>query len=102
MPVDRFSRQDARTLLSHVLEEGNVRYGPHFRKALEDENVTIQDADVVLKRGQIFNEAEQDIKTGEWTYRVEGETPDKKKLAIVICFKTENDVFLITVFGLRK
>lgn len=102
MLVQRFNRQDAKTLLGHVLDEGRIIYGKHFRDALADEGLEIADAFAVLKAGQIYDEPEPNVKTGEWKYRIEGKTPDEKQIGIVFCFKSEEDAFLITVFGLRK
>ncbi len=93
--------QEAEDLLHHCLDEGNVRYGTHFKVELRNEGVLIGDALDVLRRGRIYNPPEQDIKTGEWKYRVEGHEPDGKWLAIVFCFKAVDTAFLITVFSVQ-
>ncbi len=41
----------------------------------------IGDALGILNRGQVYDEPEQDIKTGDWKYRMEGETPGGKRCA---------------------
>ena len=40
---------------------------------------------------------EEDIKTGEWKYRIEGFTPDHYRIAVVFTFRSDLAVF-ITVF----
>jgi hypothetical protein len=55
-----------------------------------------------MKSGAIYNPPEQDIKTGEWKYRIEGFAPDGEWLAIVFCFKTRKRAFLITVFAVES
>ena len=40
---------------------------------------------------------EKDIRTGNWTYRIEGLTVDRRQVKVVFTFRTEQVVF-ITVF----
>jgi hypothetical protein len=54
-----------------------------------------------LVRGRIFDPPEQDIKTAEWKYRVEGRDADGRWIAIGFAFKTVERVFLITVFSIE-
>jgi hypothetical protein len=58
--------------LRRCLEDGEVKHGRHFREELAKEKLSYEDAWNVLLRGRIFDPPEQDIKTGEWKYRVEG------------------------------
>jgi len=64
--------------------------------------LTFEDAWTVLGRGQIYEPPEDDIKTGESKYRVEGHAPEGKWLVIVFSFKTVERVFLITVFSVES
>jgi hypothetical protein len=70
-------------------------------KELANEGLSIEDAWSVLRRGRIFKPPEQDIKTGEWKYRVEGKEPGGREIAIVLCFKTVDKTFLITIFSVE-
>jgi hypothetical protein len=83
------------------LEDGAVGYGTHFREELAKERLSIEDAWPVLRRGRIYDPPEQDIKTGEWKYRIEGRTPDGTWIAIVFCFKSIRKAFLITAFSIE-
>ena len=94
--------QQADKMLRHCLEKGEVIPGKHFRDELEHECLTFEQARSVLRGGRIYSEAEQDLKTAEWTYRVEGWDPDGKWLAIVFCFKSVNRAFLITIFSIKR
>ena len=93
--------QEAVDLLRRCLEDGEAKHGRHFREELAKERLSYEDAWNVLLRGRIFDPPEQDIKTGEWKYRVEGRDPGGKWLAIVFAFKTVEMVFLITVFSIE-
>jgi hypothetical protein len=64
------------------LEEGEVVPTKHFRAELANESVTFEDAWIVLRSGSIYDEPEQDIKTGDWKYRIEGYEPEGKWMAI--------------------
>lgn len=78
--------------------------GKHFRDELENEGLTLSDALHVLRTGRIYDEPEQDIKTGDWKYRIEGKEVDGRTLKIVFCFKDFDGIdaaYLITVFVSR-
>src|SRR5262245_21583609 len=94
--------QEALDLLRHCLEHGEVVIGKHFREELIAENLTIDDARVVMQSGTIYQPPETDIKTGEEKYRVEGYEPGGKWLAVVFSFKTVDRAFLITVFSVES
>jgi hypothetical protein len=95
------TRSEATDLVRHCLSSGKVRYGRHFKEELANEALAIQDAYHVLKRGVILREPEQDIRTGEWKYRMEGADVEGKRLAVVFCFKEAEATFLITIFSIR-
>ncbi len=88
-------------LLECLGEDGEVVPCKHFLEELDKENLTFPDALYVLQHGNITDPADQDIKTREWKYTIEGQEPDGKWIAIVFCFKAINRAFLITVFSIR-
>ncbi len=96
------SRHDAQQLLRHCIEEGSVIPGFHFREELRNERIQLEDAYVVLAAGNIYDEPEQDLRTGRWTYRVEGYEPGGKWMAIVFRFGEMNGAFLITIFSVES
>ncbi len=102
MPVTCRTVQEALDLLRHCLDCGGVRPGRHFRDELANEGLSMPDAWTVMRSGAIYDPPEQDIRTGEWKYRVEGYAPDGEWLAIVFCFKTREQAFLITVFSVES
>lgn len=105
MTIKRLSRPEAAELARRCLQPGRrVIPGKHFRDELESEGLTLSDALHVLKNGRIYDEPEQDIKTGDWKYRIEGKEVDGRTLKIVFCFKDFGGVdtaYLITVFAGR-
>ena len=83
--LECLSQQEATDLVRFCCGEGGrVRTGKHFRKELENEGLTMVDAEGVLRTGHIYDPGEQDIRTGEWTHRLEGYEPDGKWLVIVV------------------
>lgn len=92
---------EAQDLLRHCLEAGEVIPGKHFREELKKEKLEWEAAWHVLKTGIVYSPPEQELKTGEWKYRVEGSEPDGKWLIIVFCFRTVDRTFLITVFSVE-
>ena|SRR5437660_6111767 len=80
---------------------GQVKPTRHFLDELEKEGLTLPDAWQVLKSGCVFDPPEQDAKSGEWKYKIEGKTPDGKWIAIVFCIKSADRTNLVTVFSLE-
>ena len=101
-PMPHLERQEAVDLLRQCLEEGELIPGRHFRDELGKERLCFEDAWHVLRTGQIYDEPEHDVKTGEWKYRVEGYETGGKWLAIILCFKSKAVAFLITVFSIAS
>ena len=95
------TRPKAASHLRWCLEHGDVVLTRHFRDELANELVSIQDAHDILRLGIIYDEPEQDSKTDEWKYRVEGYEPAGKWMAIIFSFKTEKRANLITVFSIH-
>lgn len=88
-------------LLRRCLEEGSIVPSRHFMEELVEDRLTLTEAYHVLRTGTVFDPPEQDIKTGEWKYRVEGTEPDGKWLVIVFCFKRVDTALLITIWSLQ-
>jgi len=102
-PVTVATIQEAQDLLHFCLEGGGeIIPGRHFRDELMQEELSFEDAWVVLRTGRIFEPPEIDIKTGESKFRVEGYEPGGKWLAIAFSFKTISRAFLITIFSVKE
>jgi hypothetical protein len=102
MPVKRLSRAEAVVLVRHCLSAGRMIPGKHFRDELAKEGLDILDAHYVLRTGNIFQEPEPDIRSGDWKYRMEGTDIEGRPLAVVFCFRDESTGFLITAFSIRR
>jgi len=102
MPVRCLARAEAADLVRYCLSAGRLIPGKHFREELANEGLDILDAHNVLKTGNIFQEPEPDIRSGDWKYKMEGTDLEGRPLAVVFCFKDESTGFLITVFSIRR
>jgi hypothetical protein len=101
-PVTVATIQEAQDLLHFCLEGGGeIIPGRNFRDELINEELSFEDAWVVLRIGRIYEAPEIDIKSGESKFRVEGYEPGGKWLAIVFSFKTIARAFLITIFSVE-
>ena len=69
------SRPKAASKLRDCLEHGKVIPIKHFRDELANEGISFQDAHDVLRLGIIYDPPEEDTRTGEWRYRIEGNEP---------------------------
>jgi hypothetical protein len=96
--IPRLSRSEALKLLRKCLESGIVEYHPHFALRCRDRGIDPLDAQYVLRKGVIYDEAELDVRFQEWRYKVEGKAPDaEKNLKVVITFLERDEVLVITV-----
>jgi uncharacterized DUF497 family protein len=103
MPVALLTPVLAVEALRECLQNsGQVKPTRHFLDELEKEGLTLTDAWQVLKSGCVYDPPEQDIKSGEWKYKIEGKTPDGKWIAIVYCIKAADRANLITVFSVEE
>ena len=81
--------------------DGCVVTTKHFRDELANDNLTFEDAWHVLRSGRIFDEPEEDMKTGDLKYRIEGADSEGKWLVIVFTLKPVDTLILITVFSVE-
>jgi hypothetical protein len=102
MVVGLLTNSEAVRLVRHCIRDGAIIPSRHFREELQNETLDLNEALFVLERGCIHDPPEQNIKTGEWKYRIEGPEPSGIWLAIVFCFKAEDTAFLITVFSIQE
>lgn len=100
--VDCLSPEVARGILTDCLEHGNIIQSRHFREELGAEGLCFEDAWHVMRSGTITEPGEQDPKTGEWTYKVEGYETGEKYLVIVFTFKQVDTALLVTVYSLES
>lgn len=91
--------QEAIDLLRHCLDDGEVVLTLHFREELAAEALSIEDAWAVMQSGTVYEPPEEDIRSGEWKWKVEGYEPGGKWLVIVFSFKPVARTFLITVYS---
>ena len=61
------------------------------------DDLTTEDILTVCESAGVIIEPERDIRTGQWKYRIEGNTADGRRVAVIFTFKRERGVF-ITVF----
>ena len=87
----------AKAQLNRCIEDGRIVYSRHFRDELAADDLTLQDVVTACRSGSVVSEPEQDIKSGQWKYRIEGLTADRFRIAVVFTFRTERAIF-ITVF----
>jgi hypothetical protein len=91
------SKDQAKAALTICLEDGTVRYTRHFREELAKDDLTMADVLVVCRSGAIVMSPERDIRTGDWKYRIEGFTTERRQVAVVFSLGREAATF-ITVF----
>lgn len=99
--MSRRSRDQAKADLNSCLNAGRVVYTRHFREELANDGLTMQDVLTVCRAGAVIDEAEPDIRTGAWKYRIEGLTVERESVAVVFSFRPEDHAVCITVFKRR-
>jgi uncharacterized DUF497 family protein len=94
--------REASDLIRFCLEDGEVIPTKHFRDELANEGIPFEDAVAVLRSGLIYDPPEENMKTGEYKYRIEGHEPGGKWMVIVFSFKTIERASLITIFSVQS
>ncbi len=75
MSKDALDAATARKIIRTILDAGRTYPTGHLKKRLADRNINMQDVLAALKRG-IVTQSENDLKTGEWKYTIEGKGID--------------------------
>ena len=57
-----------------------MEYHAHFARRCRERGIDLLDAQYVLRKGVIYDEAELDVRFQEWRYKVEGKPPDGETL----------------------
>ena len=94
----RLTKDQAKAQLNLCLDAGVVIYTRHFKEELANDGLTMEDVLAVCHSGVILMASEQDIKTGDWKYRIEGYTADHVNVALIFTLKPERKAVFITAF----
>jgi hypothetical protein len=83
--------------------EGRVIVSHHFRQAMVDatDPFAMEDVLSVRAQGAIGRPPEQDVRTGEWAYRVVGPDCAGRALAVIFVPLGPNAIKLVTGFHTR-
>lgn len=93
-----YTKLQAARLIKQIAQKGSIRKTGHAKKRMKERNVSDQDILKVLNNGQIFNDPEPNIKTGDWIYTIIGGGIDDGDIAIpVFINKKENYLLIVTL-----
>jgi len=84
----------AKTLIQAILKSGNVGMSRHALEEMEKDKLIVGDINNVL-RGGVVEEGE--LEKGSWRYRVR-----TSKIFVVICFRSETELHVVTCWRLKK
>jgi hypothetical protein len=105
MPGPPASLDQVKQKLGGCLNDGVVVLTRHFREELANDDLSMQDVMDVCRSGAILRPPEQDPRTGDWKYRIEGMTAEGTRVAVVFTIRSGNETVeavLITVFRTDK
>lgn len=97
MGDEPFTKDQAKAALTSCLEDGTTILTRHFRDELVDDDLTMEDVLVACRSGAVVMAPEKDIRSGDWKYRIEGYTAERRHIAVVFSLRPAAVVF-ITVF----
>lgn len=90
----QYSIEVARAIFKKSVRQGAFISTKHARKRMHERHVDNNDILSLARTGVVLNAPELDIKTNEWTYRIES---DSLRLKAVFTIPDPNRVRLITV-----
>lgn len=94
MDKDPLRAHHAKRLIREILEDGSVIPSKHFREEAGKDQLTIVDAENVL-RGGIVDEAE--CENGSWRYAVR-----TQRIKVIVAFVSEEKLVLVTIMRLTR
>ena len=71
----------------------------HARKEMNEDELSIDDVEQGILSGEII-ERQKDKTTGEWKYRINGETLSAEGIEVITKFSTTGKLVIITVYVL--
>jgi hypothetical protein len=92
--VQPYSKEDARGIFRKACSDGAFISTKHARKRMQEYELDNNDILSLARTGVVFNEPELDIKTNEWTYRIESGSLQLKAVYVIT---DPNRVRLITI-----
>ena len=95
---ERLGRDRAKAQLNLCLDEGQFVATRHFKDELKNDGLDMEDAFIVCRSGAILDEPEENMKSGQWRYRITGNTTDGKRVAVVFALNPGGTAVFITVF----
>ena len=84
----------AKQLIRQILETGTVTYSTHARDELAEDDLTIQDAENVLRGGRVEAPRKE---RGSWRYRVR-----TARICVVIAFRSEHELVIVTAWRFKR
>ncbi len=93
--MTKYSKREALKLIRRIAQEGKVILSRHAQQRMQERNVTAEDISFSIKNGIINAEPEIHIKTGRWTYRVEGKDVNERVMSLLIDVYEEDVIIII-------
>lgn len=89
---------DVRLLIRAILERGEeLSWSKHIHEELDNDELSTVDAVNVLRCWKYMDPAEQDVRTGDWKYRLHTDL-----MGVVITFRSVSQLRLITAWRKKK
>lgn len=93
--MKKYSKREALKLIRRIVQEGKVILSKHARQRMQERKVTVEDILFIVKNGIINTEPEIHIKTGRWTYRVEGKDLDERSIHLLVDIYEEDVIIIV-------
>ena len=91
----KYSKAEALKIIKRIYRNGITIPTGHLKEQMFKKDFDIHDVLCAIENGIIYDEPEIHIRTGELTYRVQGERIDGGKLTVVIQISEEDDSIII-------
>lgn len=92
----KHSKAEALKLVRKLAKSGVV-FSSHVKQRMAERGFQARDVLHVIKKGAIFSEPEIHLRTGRWTYKIEGKTVDGERLHVLVDIReAENCIVILT------
>ena len=90
----------ATEMIRGIAKFGTVIHSDHCEyESMPDRHFSAQDLQIVLEEGEVYELPKRDEKTGDFKYKMVGETIEGNRTTVIVVIIDHRSLSVVTVFG---
>ena len=95
----KLTPEKAVSIIREIVQYGDIIPTEHCQKRMNERHFDMQDIEVILKNGNVFEEPEFDEDYESWKYKVEGRSIEGDRGIVVTAIISHRELLCITIMG---